>query len=208
MPVTRKFLTELGLTAEQQDAVISAHLGTVNEIKDERDRYKADADKLADVQKRLNDANQKASDLQSKAEDAEKLKAKYDALNAEFEKYKGDVTAKETLSAKQTAYRGLLADANIAEKYREKVLKYADLNGVELDDKGKVKGAAALLRSIREEWPEYVESVTEGSGVQTPNPPANNGAGVRTREDILAIKDAGERQAAIAEELAKGSGLF
>ena len=101
-----------------------------------------------------------------------------------------------------------MKDANIAEKYREKVLKYANLDAVEMDDKGKVKGAAALLRAIKEEWPEYLETVTEGSTLQTPNPPANNGPGTRTREDILNIKDDGARQQAIAEELAKGSGLF
>ncbi|MBR0082425.1 MAG: hypothetical protein IJP98_06795, partial [Clostridia bacterium] len=108
----------------------------------------------------------------------------------------------------RTAYRGLLADANVAEKYRDKVLKYTDFNAVELDDKGKLKGAAALLRAVKEEWPEYLETVTEGSAVQTPNPPANNGPGARTREDIMNIKDAAERQQAIAEELAKSSGLF
>lgn len=208
MALTRKMLTDLGLTAEQQDAVISAHVGTVSEIKDERDRYKADADKLVDVRKQLDDANKQVSALQSKATDGESWKTKHDALSAEFEKYKADIAAKETLAAKQAAYRGLLADANIAEKYRDKVLKYTDFSAVELDEKGKLKGAAALLRAVKEEWPEYVENVTEGSTVQPPNPPANSGSGARTREDILKIEDAGERQQAIAEELAKGSGLF
>lgn len=208
MAVTRKFLTELGLTAEQQDAVISAHVGTVNEIKDERDRYKADADKLTVVQTQLDEGKQEISALQSKAQDGESWKSKHDALNTAFEKYKADVAAEKALAAKQAAYRGMLADANIAEKYRDKVIRYTDFSAVELDDKGKLKGAAALLRAVKDEWPEYVENVTEGSTVQTPNPPANSGTGARTREDIMNIKDAGERQQAIAEEIAKGSGLF
>ena len=190
-----------GIPASALNAVAAAVRSTVGNEYVEKERYAA---KLEDIRK-LNEEKQTAADNAATAVD---WKKRYEDEHAAFEAYKGEIAAKETLEAKRTAYRGLLADANVAEKYRDKVLKYTDFNAVELDDKGKLKGAAALLRAVKEEWPEYLETVTEGSAVQTPNPPANNGPGARTREDIMNIKDAAERQQAIAEELAKSSGLF
>lgn len=189
------------IPASAFNAVVTAVRNAVGTEYVEKERYAA---KLAEIRK-LNEDRQTAEDNAATSVD---WKKKYEDEHAAHEAYRAEIAAKETLAAKQTAYRGLLADANIAEKYRDKVLKYTDFDAVELDEKGKLKGAAALLRAVKEEWPEYVETDMEGSTVQPPNPPANNGSGARTREDILKIEDAGERQQAIAEELAKGSGLF
>ena len=198
MAVTRKFLTGLGLSAEQQDSVLEAHTETLNDIRAERDRYKADADKLADVQKQLDSANQQLTTLRSEASANGDWKAKHDAVKEEFEKFKADSAAEKTLAAKQTAFRELLKDANVQEQYRDKVLKYTDLSGVELDDKGKIKSAAALMKSVRAEWPEYVETVTE-EGAPPVNSPSNIGGGGKTAKDILAIKDDAEMIRAIED---------
>ena len=61
MALTRKFLSALGIEEAKIDEIISAHADTVNALKEQRDGYKADADKLPAVQKALDDL--KASQL-------------------------------------------------------------------------------------------------------------------------------------------------
>ena len=53
MAVTRKLLKALGIEDEKADQILEAHTETVNEIREERDRYKADAEQLPGVQKEL-----------------------------------------------------------------------------------------------------------------------------------------------------------
>ena len=43
MSITRKLLKGMGLTEEQQDTILEAHTATLEDIKKERARYKADA---------------------------------------------------------------------------------------------------------------------------------------------------------------------
>ena len=53
--LTRKFLKALGIESDKQDEIIDAHAETVNALKEQRDNYKVDADKLVAVQKELDD---------------------------------------------------------------------------------------------------------------------------------------------------------
>lgn len=55
MSITRKLLKGMGLTEEQVDTIIEAHTETVDGLKADVSRYKADAGKLAGVQKELDD---------------------------------------------------------------------------------------------------------------------------------------------------------
>ena len=45
----------MGIEADKIDEIISAHTDTVNALKEQRDTYKADAEKLPAVQKELDD---------------------------------------------------------------------------------------------------------------------------------------------------------
>ena len=49
MSLTRKFLTGMGLTAEQVDAIIDEHASTVDSLKEQRDSYKEDAEKASKI---------------------------------------------------------------------------------------------------------------------------------------------------------------
>ena len=72
------------------------------------------------------------------------------------------------------------------------------MDGLELDDEGKVKNSAGLIKSIKEEWSDFI--VSEGKdGAKTPTPPAGNGKSYKSKEEIYAIKDTAERQKAISE---------
>jgi hypothetical protein len=54
MALTRKFLKAMGIEEEKIEQIIDAHTETVNALKEERDNFKADAEKLPNVQKQLN----------------------------------------------------------------------------------------------------------------------------------------------------------
>ena len=190
MALTRKFLAALGIDADKVDEIIQAHTDTVTALKDEAAKYKADAEKLPGVQKELNDLKEAAKDSGA-----------YDKLKKEFDDYKAAVKSKETLEAKKAALREVAKDAGLSDAGIAKAIKYSDYT-FELDDKGKVKDAKDLIKSLREEWPEHIQKESE-KGVETATPP--KGAGGKTystKEEIMQIKDPQERQTAIAENSA------
>ena len=192
MAFTRKMLKAMGIEDEKIDQIIDAHSETVDALKADRDTYKEDAAKLAAVQKEL-DA------LKAKGDDG--YKAKYEAEKAAHDALKADIAAKETKKAKTDAYRELLKGANIDEKRIATILRAEapTIDKIELDADGKIKNAEQYTESIKSDWADFV--VTQSAkGTNTATPPANGGAAsTKTKEDILKIKDAGERQKAIAE---------
>ena len=190
MALTRKLLKGMGLTEEQMDTIIEAHTDTVDGLKTDLARYKADAEKLPGVQAEL-------ENLKAKGDDG--WKDKHDKIKKEFDDYKKEQMQKETKSAKESAYRELLKSAGISEKRIDSVLKVTDLSAVELLEDGKIKNADDLKKSIKEEWADFVVT-TKQKGADTKDPPANNG-GAMSRDDIFKIRDASERQAAIAANL-------
>ena len=181
MALKRTYLKGLGLNDEQIDAVIEGHNETVEGLKADLNKYKGDAEKLPGVQKELDDL---------KAAKDGGWKEKHDKLKGEFEAYKNDVQAKETRAAKEAAYRAILKDADLSEKGVEKAIKYADWDKIELEADGKLKGAADHLKSVKEEWAEYVSHTTT-TGASTHNPPANGGGAKMTKEDIYKKDDRG-----------------
>ena len=200
MALTRKFLKAMGIEEDKIEQIIEAHTETTNALKEERDGYKADADKLADVQKELDKAKKAAKD------DGEEtvLKSEYDALKAEYDKYKGEITAEKERNAKETAYRELLKAAGVSEKRISAVVKVTDIDSVELDKDGKIKDADKHTEFVKTEWSDFVETTTT-KGANTANPPANNGKGNgKTKEEILAIKDGTIRR----QEMAANPHLF
>lgn len=187
MALTRKFLSALGIEADTVDEIISAHAETVEGLKEQIAQFKADAEKLPKVQEEL-----------EKAKAAAKDGGEYEKLKSEFDKYKAEVAEKETLEAKKTVLQKIAKDAGLTEAGIAKALKYSDFGKIELDDKGEAKNASDLRKSLKEEWAEYI-GTSETKGANTPNPPAGGGKSYKTKDEIFAIKDAGERQRAIAE---------
>ena len=55
MALTRKFLAALGIEDAKVDEIIQAHTDTVNGLKDEIEKYKADAEKLPAFDANLGD---------------------------------------------------------------------------------------------------------------------------------------------------------
>jgi hypothetical protein len=195
MALTRKFLSALGIDADKVDEIINAHTETVDALKNERDKYKADAEKLPEVQKELDGMKEEAAKNSGK----NPFEVKYNAIKEEFENYKKEQTAKETKVKKADAYKALLKEAGVSEKRIDAVLRVSDIDGLKLDKDGAVEGKDALLESIKKDWSDFI--VTQGTqGAKTPNPPANGGGKTyKSKEEIYAIKDTAERQKAIYE---------
>ena len=192
MGFSRKMLKAMNIEEDKIEQIIDAHSETVDALKADRDAYKEDAAKLAAVQKELDE-------LKAKGDDG--YKAKYEAEKAAHDALKADIAAKETKKAKTDAYRELLKGANIDEKRIATILRAEapTIDKIELDADGKIKNAEQYTQSIKSDWADFI--VTQSAkGTNTATPPANGGAAsTKTKEDILKIKDAGERQKAIAE---------
>lgn len=112
--------------------------------------------------------------------------------------YKTQQTKKDAHAAKESKFREQLKAAGVLEKYFDRIVRLSgeDIDKMELDSKGNVKNADKLAESLKTDWSDYVGS-TSTKGAPVDNPPANTGSKM-TKDQIFAIKDAGERQAAIA----------
>lgn len=196
----REILSAAGVTSENMseavDKIIDGHVTSVNALREDIAKYKADAEKLPTVQKELDDM---------KANSNDGWKEKHDKLKDEFDTYKKDVEAKETHNKKVEAYKAILKDANLSEKGIEKAIKYAEWDKIELEADGKIKGASDHIKAVKEEWAEYVTTTTT-TGAKTSTPPANTGGAKLTKAEIYAKDEHGryklsasERQKALAE---------
>lgn len=173
MAFTRKMLKGLGISEELQEVIVDAHLEVVNALKEERDNYKKDADKLAEVQKELDEEK-------AKHEGESSLQNQYDQLKQEYDSYKTGVEKKEAEATKKAAYKKLLLDAGVSEKRVDSVLKVSDLEKIQLDKEGKIKDAEELTKNVKSEWADFiVTSGTKGAETQTP-PSGETGAQART----------------------------
>ena len=192
MSLSRKFLKAMGITEEQADQIIDAHTDTVNALKDEMAEYKSKAEELAAAQKEL-------AQLKEAAAKGEKdpYKVKYEALKEDFEAYKKEITDKETKANKEKLYTELLKEAGVSEKRIAAILRVSDLDAIEIDEKGKIKDAKKHSDAIKEEWADFI-TVKKEQGANVSNPPGGTGK-AKTKDEIMNIKDAGERQKAIAE---------
>lgn len=107
MSITRKLLKGMGLTDEQVDTIIEAHTETVDGLKADVSRYKADAGKLAGVQKELDDL---------KAAGDGGYKSKYEKEHSNFEAFQSNITAKERRRQRKRL-SGLSSKAKTSSQY-------------------------------------------------------------------------------------------
>lgn len=185
MAVTRKLLKALGIEDEKADQILEAHTETVNEIREERDRYKADAEQLPGVQQELAELKEAAEQNANNP-----YKAQYENIKKQFDDYKADVAAKEVKANKVAAYRKLLAEQKVSDKLIDSILEVTHVDDLELDDKGQFKNADELKKQINEKWDGFIVK-EETHGAQQYNPPgsgggAAGGGATKSRAAILA----------------------
>ena len=183
MALTRKMLKAMELDDDKIGQIIDAHTAVIDEIAQERDKYKADAEKYKADAAKFSETEKELVKAQAKLEDADKTAEKYKALQDEFNTYKDDVKAKAVHNLKEKAYRALLAEAGISDKRFDSIIRVTDLDAVDVDADGKVKDKKPIMDNIKSEWADFIQ--TQGTqGASTPNPPASDPAKAFTREDI------------------------
>ena len=196
MALTRKMLKAMGIEEEKIEQIIEAHSETVDSLKADRDKYKSDASTLKDVQKELDD-------LKAKGDDG--WKEKHDKVKKEYDDYKNEVTAKESKAIKEKAVRAFYEEKGITGKNLEIAMRGSrtEIDGIEMDG-DKIKDTASLTALVEGDFSALVSTTTK-KGAKTATPPGGQGgATVKTKEEIMKIKDPIERQ----NEIAKNPELF
>lgn len=205
MALTRKMLKAMGIEEEKIDEIIEAHRDVTDALKEERDKYKVDAEALADVQKEYDDLKKKA-DLKEN----DPYKEKYEKEHKDFEEFKAGVKAEKERADKTKAYKELLKKAGVSDKRIDSVLKVTAVDDIELDNEGNVKDADKVVENIKSEWAEFI--VTESQrGAGTENPPRNTGGTNKMTKAEIYKKDehgryvlsSAERQKAILENISE-----
>ena len=193
MALTRKYLQSLGIDDENVEKIISAHTEVTSALKDERDGYKATADKLTEVQKELDEFKKNAPE-----DGKNPWKVKYEAMKEEFDSFKSEIETKQIAETKTKAIKAMLKEIGISEKRIDAVAKVTDLDKIEIDSDGKIKDSDTVKETFKNEWSDFIPT-EQVKGADTPNPPTNVPQPAMTKKDILAIKDTTERQKAIQD---------
>ena len=189
MALTRKMLKAMGIEEEKIEQIIEAHAETVEGLKSDLDKYKADAEKLPNIQKELDDM---------KASGDDGWKEKHDKVKKDFEDYKTEVTAKETKAAKEKAAKAYFESKNIEGVNLNLAMRSSgsEIDALELDG-DKIKDTAALDALISGDFASLVSK--PGVRVDMGARLNNNGGKTVTKEDIIAIKDGAARRKAMME---------
>lgn len=189
----KKYAGEDGnIPADSISKAASALSSAVGRAFVDKTRYNAKLDEI----ETLKTDKQTAED---KLAAAEKWQEKYTKEHETFEKFKADTEAKTQQDAIKAAYkRDVLKAAGIADKYIDTVMEATRFDGMTLDKDGKLDKVDELKAAAETKWEAFkVKTTTKGANVETP--PANNAPAKKTKDEILAMKDVGERQKAIAE---------
>lgn len=204
MALSREFIREQAKEFELElpkgfiDAIAAEYLTAKKAYADEQ------------VEKAIKPLNEQIADFNEKLKNAEtqnsenaKYKEMYESQKSEYEKYKGEITAKETQATKESAVWEYLSSKGVPEKRKSAIMRGIrdEITGAELTEKGKIKDTTVFDTLIGEGGVYYdfiPKTETVGANPQI-LPPNANSKTVMTWEEIDKIKDAGERQKAIYE---------
>ena len=181
----REILSAAGILAENIDEaakkIMDGHLTSINALREERDGYKADAEKLPEVQKELNDLKGKGD---------QNWQEKFEKEHNDFEAYKLQVVEEKERSKKTELYSAVLKECKVGERQIANILKVSGetINGLTIKD-GKLENVDELKESIKKDWSGFIMNEQE-HGADVDTPPGNNGGG--KHEESRAAKIAAE----------------
>ena len=181
MSLTRKLLKGMGLTDEQVDTIIEAHTDTVDGLKEQVKTYKADAEKLPNVQKELDDL---------KAAGDGGFKEKFEKEHSDFENFKKTIQEKETKAAKESAAKAFFESKGITGNSLEIAMRgsSAEIAALDLDGE-KIKDSSALDALVDGTFKALV-STTTTKGANIPNPPVTTPNKAYSADDIRKMSPA------------------
>lgn len=181
MALTRKSLKAMGLTDEQVDSIIEMHSETVDGLKEQVKTYKADAEKLPNVQKELDDL---------KAAGDGGFKEKFEKEHSDFENFKKTIQEKETKAAKESAAKAFFESKGITGNSLEIAMRgsSAEIAALDLDGE-KIKDSSALDALVNGTFKALV-STTTTKGANIPNPPITTTNKAYSADDIRKMSPA------------------
>ena len=181
MALTRKSLKAMGLTDEQVDSIIEMHTDTVDGLKEQVKTYKADAEKLPNVQKELDDL---------KAAGDGGFKEKFEKEHSDFENFKKTIQEKETKAAKESAAKAFFESKGITGNSLEIAMRgsSAEIAALDLDGE-KIKDSSALDALVNGTFKALV-STTTTKGANIPNPPVTTPNKAYSADDIRKMSPA------------------
>lgn len=155
----KEWLSEAGAADDKIggviDKIFAGHSSTVDALKEERDNYKTEADKIKDLQKQLDDAN-------LSIKDGEGWKDKYEAL-----------VKQQANTTKRAALETALRNAKVNDTVIKLMLDKSDLDSVEMDG-GKLKDEEAALKPFRDNYGGLF-GIEETKPTNQPTPPTGGG---------------------------------
>ena len=159
MSLTRSFLKSLGLEEDKVNSIIEAHSDTVTALNEKyselETRYngvKENADRLQEVQKELDDLKK------------DDFKSKFEAEKSAHEALIESVSAEKLRHAKEAAVRDYYAGKNIQGANLNIALRATPLEGIELDEDGKLKDSSGLDRLVEGDFKPLITRRTVSSG--------------------------------------------
>ena len=164
----KEILSEAGVPAENVEGaakkIIDGHVMSITALREERDTYKVDAEKLPAVQKELDAL---------KAKGDQNWQQKFEDEHTAFESFKTKVSEEKNKAEKTGLYTKLLKDCNVDDSRISAILKVTDIDGMTVKD-GKLEKEDSIVESIKSEWAGFINTERkQGASVETP--PANNG---------------------------------
>lgn len=166
----REILSAAGVEAENMavavDKITEGHVASIEALKEERDGYKVEAEKLEAVQKELDD-------LRKTVNDDNGFEKKYNDIKKEFDDYKQAQDNAEKKRAKEDAYRSMLKEIGIVDKRIDSIMRVTSLDDIEMDKDGNIEGIEALKKTATEEWADFIGKPQQ-RGADENNPPAND----------------------------------
>lgn len=166
MALTRGMLKGMGLTEEQVGAIIDEHVATIEGLKADRDKYKADAEALPETQKKLEDLKKKLE-----SSDDNEWQDKYKKEHEDFENYKAQVAEEKREDECKNLYKELLLSNGVGESHIDSILRVTDFKEIKTGEDGKLENTDKLTEEIKTAWAGFITSKS-AQGASVENPPA------------------------------------
>lgn len=202
MAFKRADLAGLGIESDKIQILIDWHMDTVKALQTKIDENKDSSDELAKVKAELEQTKNDLKTANDKITSMEKdnYKEKYESEKAAREKLESDNANRETLAKKKDALKAYLKEKQYSDDAIKLIVGKGGYNDkVELDDKGVFKNADSILSEVQTEFSVFTPKVSEQNASPSSPPKNTGGKTSMTKEEIMKIKDAKERQRVMAQ---------
>lgn len=173
LKILKRFNVEEGIVEEMKEA-ITREIGTDFIPKTQ---YQKKIASLDEVQEKYNELEAKLNNV-----DDSELKAKYEALEAEFNQYKTDIEVAKTNETKLNVLKNSLKGEKFNEDIIDLLVKEFDLDKVEVEEDN-IKEWDNLVSPIKERFKGFIQEETI-SGTSAAKPINNTSGGEAEPKDL------------------------